>query len=239
MINQLIKSCKLATTINVRVNKMISLYLLLWFLLLKSGSTEGDTSFDDDLCAIRFYSIQYFKGNAWTLVSGGEWEYSKDTHYSHPIGKFVPKSIRTYGDKSKCKQVWRICPFGAVQNNRMTKCRKLRHGQALPSVSSRWGWNDKFLGLVRILKKAERTRTTSERIPHPSLPLTVPKETSFNRNLNNTDTTTFAPQNSIPIDRHKEENRSHPPSTFKTGKMCFPLFLPCLKIHHLFIVLLL
>ena len=56
----------------VQVNKMISLYLLLWFLLLKSGGTE-EASFDEDLCSIRFYSIQYFKGSAWTLVSGGGW----------------------------------------------------------------------------------------------------------------------------------------------------------------------
>ena len=182
----------------VQVNKMISLYLLLWFLLLKSGGTE-EASFDEDLCSIRFYSIQYFKGSAWTLVSGGGWEFSEDTLYSHPIGagKFVPKSIRTYGDSGKCKQVWRICPFGAISNNRITKCRKLRHGQSLPSVTRGWGWNDKFLGHVRSLKKVKKVPKISQQLPPLSLPHTVPmpmKETT-NSNIEINDVTDLEPPN--------------------------------------------
>lgn len=193
---------------NSNMNRMISLFLLLWFLLLKSGNTE-ENSFDEELCSIRFYSIQHFKGNSWTKTSGGGWKYSTDTLSSHPIGKFLPKSIRTYGNASKCKEIWRICPFGAVMNKKRTKCRKLRHGEALASVS-RWGWNNSFLGHVRSLRKTDRT-TTSVRTPYPSLPLKVPKEIFVNRNVKNTDTTNINPQISTEKPNLKEQNRSSSP----------------------------
>ena len=184
----------------IQVNKMISLYLLLWFLLLKSGGTE-EASFDEDLCSIRFYSIKYFKGSAWTLVSGGGWEFSEDTYYSHPlgVGKFVPKSIRTYGDSGKCKQVWRICPFGAISNKKITKCRKLRHGQALGEIR---GWKDRFLDRVRAFKPLN----TFERLPPPSLPHTVPVKDTTNTNVELKDIINMNPPNAdIKI---KEQHRS-------------------------------
>ena len=189
-----------------QVNSMVSLFLLLWFMLLKSGGTE-DVSFDEDLCSIRFYSIQYFKGSAWTLVSGGGWEFSEDTLYSHPIGpgKFVPKSIRTYGDSGKCKQIWRICPFGAISNNKITKCRKLVHGQSLPSVSRGWGWNDKFLGRVRQLKKVKKVSKITELLPPLSLPHTIPKETTTVNNKLNNGTNEIPDDDSVDL---KEQHRS-------------------------------
>ena len=190
----------------IQINKMISLYLLLWFLLLKSGGSE-EASFDDDMCSIRFYSIQYFKGSAWTLVSGGDWEFSEDTLYSHPIGpgRFVPKSIRTYGDSSKCKQIWRICPFGAISNNKITKCRKLVHGQSLPSVTRGWGWYDKFLGRVRALKKIKKVPKIAELLPPMSLPHTVPSKEKTGAKQSSNETNTEPNINEIEL---KEENRS-------------------------------
>ena len=193
----------------IQVNKMISLYLLLWFLLLKSGGTE-DASIDEDLCSIRFYSIQYFKGSAWTLVSGGGWEFSEDTLYSHPMGrgKFVPKSIRTYGDSGKCRQVWRICPFGAISNNKITKCRKLRHGQSLPLLR---GWNDKFLGHVRDnskFKVKKNLLNPLEQLPPLSLPHTVPVKDTTNTNVELNDIIKMSPPNAdVKI---KEQHRSTP-----------------------------
>ena len=206
-----------------QVNSMVSLFLLLWFMLLKSGGTE-EVSFDEDLCSIRFYSIQYFKGSAWTLVSGGGWEFSEDTLYSHPIGpgKFVPKSIRTYGDSGKCKQIWRICPFGAISNNKITKCRKLVHGQSLPSVSRGWGWNDKFLGRVRQLKKVKKVSKITELLPPLSLPHTIPKETTTVNNKLNNGTNEIPDDDSVDL---KEQHRatSNLSAGENNGRNCFIL----------------
>lgn len=190
---------------SLQVNKMISLYLLLWFLLLKSGSF--DSSLDDDSCSIRFYSIQYFQGNSWTLNSGGDWKSNTNTLFNHPIGRFLPKSIRTYGNTSKCKEGWRVCPYGAIMKRRTARCRKLRHGEALTSISRMWGWNGSFLGLVR---RIENTfiRTTAEPTPYPSIPLKVPKATSINRNIEHTESVTVGEPNIVERNEEKEQNRS-------------------------------
>lgn len=189
---------------SLRVNKMISLYLLLWFLLLKSGRTAN--SLDDDSCSIRFYSIQYFKGNSWTLTSGSDWKYNTDTPFNHPIGRFLPKSIRTFGNTNKCKEGWRVCPYGALMKRKTTKCRKLRHGEVITSIN-RWGWNNNFLGLVRKIGRTIKT-TTSEPTPYPSLPLKVPKDISITRNAQNTESISVGAQDVVERNKHKEQNRS-------------------------------
>ena len=189
---------------SLRVNNMISLYLLLWFLLLKSGSTAN--SLDDDSCSIRFYSIQYFKGNSWTLTSGGDWKYNTDTPFNHPIGRFLPKSIRTFGNTNKCKEGWRVCPYGALMKRKTTKCRKLRHGEVITSIN-RWGWNNNFLGLVRKIGRTIKT-TTSEPTPYPSLPLKVPKDISITRNAQNAESISVGAQDVVERNKHKEQNRS-------------------------------
>ena len=189
----------------LQVNNMISLYLLLWFLLLKSGST--DSSLDDDSCSIRFYSRQYFQGKSWTLNFDGDWKSNTNTLLNHPIGSFLPKSLRTYGNTNKCKQGWRVCPYGAIIKRRTGRCRKLRHGQALTSISRAWGWNGSFLGLVRRIDNTFIT-TTSEPAPYPSIPLKVPKTTSINRNIEHTESMTIHEQNSVERNEEKEQNRS-------------------------------
>ena len=194
------------------VNKRTSLFLLLWYLLLKSGRAAEENSIDANLCSIRFYSVKYFSGNTWTLTSGEGWKYSTDTLLRRPYGNFLPKSIRTYGNASKCKDVWKICPLGATVNKRKPKCRILRHGEAISSVRE-WGWNNSFLRHVKSLKKTRQTTstTTTGRAPHPSLPLKIPKNISIERNIKDLHTTTLQPPNSIEKSKYKEADRSSVP----------------------------
>ena len=183
---------------------MTSSFLLMWFLLLKSASRAH--SIDAHSCSIRFYSIQYFKGNSWTLDSFGDWKYNTDTPFRHPIGKFQPKSIRTYGTTNTCKEIWRVCPFGALRKRKTTKCRSLRHGEDLASVS-KWGWSNDFLG--RVIKLGDRIKaTTSLPSPYPSLPLKVPKEVAISRNMNITKSISLAAEKNEGEDEYKEDDRT-------------------------------
>ena len=142
-----------------RRNGVISMLLVILCVVVK----ENCSYYPNESCWIRFYAVQYFRGNYWTLDSNDTWTSSRYSYFTVPYRNFKTKSIRTYGSRL-C--TWQICPLRTRKNfnlPRWKKCKTIAGGNELNSLRN-WGWPYYIIGRVyKLTNKRARSRKLESR----------------------------------------------------------------------------